>query len=148
MADRRQGRSNVALGGGVGGRSSFREPSTPPPPTTPPPFVPSSPIWFPLHSRPRLGELGGGTSGRTRPPRRGRQRGGVVVRREASRLAIGKAPGPSFSPARQSAHLSGSGRAWACGRGLVLHSGSARGPLHLRWGQEGRRVASRGDFGI
>ena len=125
--------SNVAPYRGVGGRSSFEEP-TPLRNPLPTPFVSPSSIWFPLHSRPRLGGRTGGGSERPAlrlwAPRKCRRVGGR--RREASWLARSKIP-PSPKPRPRPPFCTSEwpGAAWSGwpGPGLVLHSGLARGPF-------------------
>lgn len=108
---------------------------------SPTPFV--SPIWFPLHSRPRLeGRTGGGSE---RPalqhqsPEEMQEGGGR--RQEASRLARSKVPpGQNLGPAHPSALLSGRGGlewvAWARA-GSTFRPG--RGPFDSAGGGPERR---------
>lgn len=104
--------SNVAPYRGIRGRSSFEEP-TPLRNPLPTPFVSPSSIWFPLHSRPRLGGRTGGGSERPAlrlyAPRKCRRVGGGGGKRAGwpeARFPLVQ----NLGPAHPSALLSGPGR--------------------------------------
>ena len=137
--------SNVASYRGVGGRSSFKEPSSSPQPTPLPALflpAPSGSHYTPAHAW--EGGRAGALSARPCGSRPRRNEGGWG-RGGGKRADWPEARFPlvrNLSPARHSTLLSG----WR-GPGLVLHSGLARGPLGLRWGQE-RRGASLGGISV